>query len=111
MPRQERERPLPTLEEALSYSTTDTKRVTGWHDKQLYDELKAGKVKSYTIGRRRYIEAASLRARIAELVAAASPIRPEARFVRHYHRGRDQKISKDGRQDGRQAPQISKTLA
>jgi hypothetical protein len=89
MPRREHEHELPALEEALSYSMDDTRQVTGWTEPQLYDELKTGRVKSYTLGRRRFIEAASLRARIAQLVNEAAPIRPEARFA-----------GRNGRKDG-----------
>jgi len=74
------EREPPPLADARSYTIDDARRVTGWSEPQLYSELKSGRVKTYTMGRRRFVEAGSLRDRIAELVAEAKPIKPEPRF-------------------------------
>jgi hypothetical protein len=73
---------LPPPEQALSYTVDNAKLVTGWPEKFLYDELKSRRVKSYKLGRRRFIDAASLRARVAELIAEeeGNPIRRDPRF-------------------------------
>jgi excisionase family DNA binding protein len=73
---------VPALEKLFSLSVEDTCERTGWSKSQVYRELSSGGLKSYTIGRRRYVDAASLRARIAELVAGSEPIKPEPRFHR-----------------------------
>jgi len=89
MPRRPGE--APALEELFSLSVEDTCERTGWSKSQVYRELSSGGLKSYTIGRRRYVDAASLRARIAELVVSSEPIKPEPRF-----RGQDgPRIEKD----------------
>jgi hypothetical protein len=80
MPRRPAE--APALEELFSLSVEDTRERTGWSKSQVYRELSSGGLKSYTIGRRRYVDAASLRARIAELIASSEPIKPEPRFHR-----------------------------
>jgi hypothetical protein len=99
MPRRqpEHERELPKFEEALSYSVPDACRVTGWAEPKLYEEIKAKRVESYTLGRRRFVGASSLRTRVAQLLAEATPIRPEARFH-----------GRDGRRNGRQAQSSDK---
>jgi hypothetical protein len=104
MPRREHEHEdghghdLPALDQAVSYTIDDACRVTGWAEPRLYDEIRAKRVLSYTLGRRRFISAASLKARVEELLAAAAPIRPEPRFRGCY-----------GRRDGLISPQHGKT--
>jgi hypothetical protein len=74
-------------------------KVSGWSRSQLYVELK-GRVRSYTLGRARYVETASLRERIAELAAEAQPLRPEPRFG-----------GREGRRDGLRKQQVQKIPA
>lgn len=75
--------PVP-IDEIFSLSIADVCARTGWSKSQVYQDINSGALQSYTLGRRRYVLGSSVRARIAELVATAVPIKREARF-----RGKD----------------------
>jgi excisionase family DNA binding protein len=54
-----------SLEDFLSMTIRDACRVTGFSRDTLYDLINSGEVKSFLMGHRRYVDAASLRAYIA----------------------------------------------
>jgi hypothetical protein len=54
-----------SLDDFLSMTVRDACRVTGFSKDALYDLINVGEVKSFLMGHRRYVDAASLRAYIA----------------------------------------------
>jgi hypothetical protein len=52
-------------EDLISLSISDTHRRTGWPMSTIYDLLSRGLLASYMLGRRRFIDAGSVRALIA----------------------------------------------
>ena len=74
----------PALDELLSLSVQDACARTGFSRAQVYRLLAAGRLKSFTLGKRRYVDAVSLRELIAELSA-----QPEPDKIERQSRGRD----------------------
>lgn len=72
----------PPLEDLFSLTIEDTLARTGWNETLLYHLIKSGRPKSYTLGRRRFVDAQSLRELIAERIAAAEAVAPEPRFAK-----------------------------
>jgi excisionase family DNA binding protein len=73
------------LNELLSLTIDDCARRTGFSRPLLYRLLAAGKLRSFKMGKRRYIDAGSLRELIAELKSAeARPPPPRGKDGRWY---------------------------
>jgi excisionase family DNA binding protein len=62
-----------SLEDFLSMTIRDACVLTGFSRDAIYDLINTGEVKSFLMGSRRYIDAASLRAYVA--ARAAEPVR------------------------------------
>jgi excisionase family DNA binding protein len=65
----------PPLDEMMSMTVKTAMRITDFSKDTLYDLLAAGEIKSFLMGSRRYIWAASLRAYIARRAAEPLTIR------------------------------------
>jgi hypothetical protein len=67
----------------LSLTIEDSCQVTGFSETQIRGFIRAGRVRSFRLGKRRYIEAASLRRLVEELAikaeADAQAARPRPR--------------------------------
>jgi hypothetical protein len=61
----------PPLAASFSMTIEDACRATGFNETQMRGFVRAGRVRSFRLGKRRYIEAASLRRLVEELVIKA----------------------------------------
>jgi hypothetical protein len=67
------------FDNTLSLTIEDACTATGWPESKVREFIRTKRVRSFKLGKRRYIEAASLRALIAELTAKAEAPRPQSR--------------------------------
>jgi hypothetical protein len=66
----------PSLDDSLSMAVKDACRATGFSKDALYDLIRSHEVKSFTMGHRRFILAASLREYLERRAAEPLDIRP-----------------------------------
>jgi hypothetical protein len=93
MPRRPNPPPVPpAIEELISLGIEDTAARTGISRAGIYRLLRAGRLQSFTLGTRRFIDGASLRALIAEAKATSE-------HTWHRSRRRDGRWT-DGPKDG-----------
>jgi hypothetical protein len=69
----------PPLDDLLSLILEDACTRTGFNETQMRGFIRTRRVRSFKLGKRRYIEAASLRRLVEELAAKAEVMRPQPR--------------------------------